>query len=140
MSKSCPNSQASHQRGRRIANLCLLLGVVLPLTSPHADVTVDTIAGDRKPVSTFVPKYPQKALEQRLEGEVTVCFFVAEDGKVERARVRKSSHRIFEKPVLRAMRASAFEPLAEGERVSPAKTCRTFYFRLESVGEKAPDD
>jgi len=101
---------------------------------------MDAIGGDRMPLSTFVPKYPQKALDQRLEGEVTVCFFIAEDGKVERARIRKSSHRIFEKPVLKAIRASAFEPLAEGERASPAKTCRTFHFRLESLGKKIPGD
>lgn len=140
MSSNCPNNRSQHERERVRVGACLWLAAVLPLASPGADVSMDDFFGDRKPMSTFVPRYPQKALDQRLEGNVTVCFFITEEGKVERARVRKSSHRIFEKPVLRAIRASVFEPLAEGERASPAKTCRTFHFRLERLNEKMPGE
>lgn len=119
-------------RSRRTSILATLI-LLAPLPSVATDVLVDDVVDGRQPVSTFVPKYPQKALDKRLEGDVTVCFFLADDGTVKRAKIRKSSHRLFEKPVLRAIRASSYEPLAKGAQASPAKTCRTFRFRLERI-------
>ena len=136
--RSCLNKPSVSGTGRVTA--CLFLAAALPAASSGADVSMDAFVGDRQPISTFVPKYPQEAVDKRLEGEVTVCFFIDDDGKVKRAKIRRSSHRVFEKPVLRAIRASAFEPLGEGRKASPAKTCRTFHFRLESIGEQSPVD
>lgn len=94
--------------------------------------------GGRKPVQTVVPMYPELALRERVEGEVQVCFNVDRNGKPHRVRVRKSTNRIFEKPSVLAVRASTYEPLPEGEKLSGIKTCRTFRFRLDPVAIERP--
>ena len=131
MYSNCPNR---FHRAAAVAFLLLL--VAHAAVAQEAAVSMDAVIDDRQPRSTFVPEYPQKALEQRREGSVTVCFLISAAGTVERAKIRKSSHRIFEKPVLRAMRASTFEPLESDETASPKKTCRTFHFRLQHLKEK----
>jgi TonB family protein len=89
--------------------------------------------GERKPSHTMVPVYPERARRDRLEGDVQVCFNVDRTGKTHRVRVRKSSHRIFEKPAVLAVRLSRYEPLPEAEMPVGIKTCRTFRFRLNPV-------
>lgn len=89
--------------------------------------------GDRQPVLTVVPEYPERARRERIEGEVQVCFNVDRQGNTSRARVRTSSNRIFERPALLAVRASTYKALPDGTRLSGIKTCRTFRFRLTPV-------
>src|SRR5690606_12248261 len=89
--------------------------------------------GERSPAVTAFPKYPSVARRDRIEGEATVCFTIDERGRIRRPSVRSSTHRIFERPAMRAIRSSSFEALAEGEKLSPAKTCRTYRFRLDPV-------
>ena len=86
---------------------------------------------DRVPLSTVAPAYPDAARRDRIEGDVQVCFNVDRDGRPYRIAVRSSSNRIFEKPAIRAIRASRYQPLPRGEPVPAIKTCRTFRFRLE---------
>lgn len=86
----------------------------------------------RDPDITTFPHYPDLARLERIEGEATVCFKVAPDGRVLEAAVASSTHEIFEKPALEAIEASSFEPLAKGEELVPT-LCRTYRFRLESV-------
>jgi hypothetical protein len=50
-----------------------------------------------------------------------------------RPSIRSSTHRIFEKPAMTAIRRSSFTPLADGEKPAAAKTCRTYRFRLDSI-------
>lgn len=88
---------------------------------------------DRMPLHTVVPTYPEDARRERLEGEVQVCFNIDKHGKPYRVAVRKSSHRIFERPAMLAIKASAYVPLAPGEETSGIKTCRTFRFTLQPV-------
>ena len=88
---------------------------------------------DRAPVTTAFPTYPSIARRDRLQGEATVCFTINARGRVVRPAIRSSSHKIFERPALRAIRNSSFEPLAKGEDASPVKTCRTYRFRLEPL-------
>ena len=95
-------------------------------------------SGDRKPVHTVVPMYPELARRERVEGDVQVCFNVDRDGRPHRVRVRKSTNRIFEKPSVLAVRASTYEPLPEGKKQSGIKTCRTFRFRLDPVAIERP--
>lgn len=90
-------------------------------------------ASERVPVQTVIPEYPEKAREERLEGEVQVCFLVDRDGRPYRIAVRKSTHRIFERGSVRAVRASRYAPLAPGENHPKIKSCRTFRYSLESV-------
>jgi TonB family protein len=88
---------------------------------------------DRVPRLTVVPTYPGKAKRDRVEGEVQVCFNIDRKGKTHRLTVRKSTHRIFEKPSLKAVRDSTYEPLPKDAIVPGIKSCRTFRFFLEPV-------
>ena len=86
----------------------------------------------REPEITKFPGYPAVARRDRIEGEATVCFKVAPDGRVLEAAVASSTHEIFEEPSLEAIEASTFEPLAPGEELVPT-ICRTYRFRLDSL-------
>lgn len=115
------------------------LAVVAFAADDDADVThLTDDSSDRKPLQTMVPTYPEKARRDRLTGEVEVCFNVDREGKTSRVSVRRSTHRIFEKPAILAARASTYYPLAEGKTLSGIKTCRTFRFRLTPVAIERP--
>ena len=90
-------------------------------------------SNERVPASTAFPAYPSVARRDRIEGDATVCFHIDSRGRVVRPAVRSSSHKIFERPALRAIKRSSFAPLPKGEKASPVKTCRTYRFRLEPV-------
>jgi TonB family protein len=89
--------------------------------------------GDRIPLNTVAPVYPAAARRDRVEGDVQVCFHVDREGRPYRIGVRTSTHRVFEKPSMRAVRASRYQPIADDQQVPGIKTCRTFRFRLESA-------
>lgn len=88
---------------------------------------------DRIPQHTVVPIYPHVARRDRIEGEVQVCYHIDKKGRPYRIAVRKSTHRMFERPAKLAIRASTFKPLEPGEKSSGIKSCRTFRFELTSV-------
>ena len=118
--------------------LATLMAVVVAWSQAGADDEIEVTypafeEGDRQPVQTVVPVYPERARRERLEGEVQVCFNVDRQGNTNRARVRTSTNRIFERPALLAVRASTYKPLPEGTMLSGIKTCRTFRFRLTPV-------
>ena len=85
---------------------------------------------DRVPEHTVAPEYPRKARRDRVEGEVVVCFDIDRYGRPRRIAVRHSTNRQFEKPSIRAVRASSFRPLKDHETLQAIKTCRTFMFSL----------
>lgn len=95
-------------------------------------------AADRVPLQTVVPVYPKKALRDRIQGEVEVCFNVDREGRTSRIAVRRSSHRMFEKPAINAVRASSYLPLEAHEVLTGIKTCRTFRFQLDPVAIEDP--
>lgn len=102
---------------------------------------VEHVAGDegeRNPLHTVVPAYPEKARRARLEGEVEVCFKVDREGKTSRVAVRRSTNRVFEKPSRDAVRASTYKPLPHDKTLSGIKTCRTFRFHLTPVAIEEP--
>ena len=88
---------------------------------------------DRVPLLTSFPTYPSIARRDRIQGEATVCFMIRQDGRISRARLRDSTHKIFKRPVLRAIKKSTFEALAPSQVFATARTCRTFRFRLEPI-------
>lgn len=111
----------------------LALSAAIP--ADHAEDAVAFIDEnlDRQPVNTVIPKYPDTARRDRIEGEVTVCYRIDREGRPNNVRVRYSSHRVFERPARRAVRASRYAALAEDQKPSPVKSCRTFRFYLEAV-------
>ena len=111
------------------------------IAQEDADVThlLDPAAA-RVPLQTVVPVYPEKALRDRIQGEVEVCFNVDRDGRTLRIAVRKSTHRMFEKPAIAAVKASSYHPLEEHEILTGIKTCRTFRFQLDPVANEDPSE
>jgi TonB family protein len=96
--------------------------------------------GDRVPLQTVVPIFPEKALRDRIQGQVEVCFNVDREGRTSRIAVRTSTHRMFEKPAINAVRASSYQPLEEHEILSSIKTCRTFRFQLDPIAIEDPSE
>ncbi len=119
---------------RRSAAILILL---LPASAVSQDAErVEHFIDDRserQPTNTVAPAYPAKAQRARLEGDVQVCFNIDKDGRPHRIAVRRSTNRVFEKPAIRAIRASSFAKLGPDEVPSGIKTCRTFFFRLEPL-------
>lgn len=92
---------------------------------------------DRIPEQTVAPKYPRKARRDRVEGEVQVCFDIDRKGRPRRVAVRRSTHRDFERPSIRAVKASRFRALADDQDLQSIKSCRTFVFSLQSIDSEA---
>ena len=110
-----------------------LLAVALSVTSVVADEAFESTTTERAPLHTVVPVYPEEARRERIEGEVQVCFEITREGRTRRVAVRKSTHRVFEKPARRAAKQSTYVPLPKDAELPLIKTCRTFRFSLEPV-------
>ena len=119
----------------RIATFAIaILLASLCVAEEQASSELSSISGDsRVPRQTVVPTYPEKARQQRIEGTVQVCFNIDRKGKTYRISVRTSTHRLFEKPSIKAVRGSSYVPLAEDVEVPGIKSCRTFHFFLDPV-------
>lgn len=118
-----------------LAGLCAVLCCSMASADPgETQVThITDSSTDRTPAKTTFPIYPRIARRDRIEGDATVCFRIDLLGRIRNEHVREATHRIFRRPVLRAIRQSSFEPLADGERFSAELTCRTYRFRLAPV-------
>ena len=113
--------------------LLIALALLAGAASAEEQPTVEYVPGDegeRVPLHTVVPLYPEKARRARVEGEVEVCFKVDREGNTSRVAVRRSTNRVFEKPARDAVKASTYHPLPPGQELSGIKTCRTFRFTL----------
>ena len=119
----------------------LLFTFALPAVANEELSYARVIDGDssRVPEHTVAPEYPHKARRDRVEGEITVCFDIDRDGRPRRIAVRHSSNRQFERPSIRAVRASSFRPLKDDEPLQAIKTCRTFVFKLVPVEAEQSD-
>jgi TonB family protein len=116
----------------RFTALLLLWAAVSAADEPSVTHLEDG-SRERVPLNTVAPVYPAVARRDRIEGDVQVCFKVDRKGRPYRIAVRTSSDRVFEKPAIRAIRASRYQPLPDSEPVPAIKTCRTFRFRLVST-------
>ncbi len=119
------------------ALLLLLAGSVFAQGNVSA---IDSVDGpgrgpeaERTPAQTVIPEYPREAWLDQIEGDVLVCFSVTRSGRPYNVAVRRSDFKFFERPAREAVKVSWFEPIPDGEKVPPVKTCRTFQFRLEPV-------
>ena len=121
---------------RRAARYCLYAVWLLAAGAATGDDGVTQLDNDgheRIPLNTVAPAYPEVARRDRIEGDVQVCFNVDREGRPYRIAVRNSTNRVFEKPAIRAIRASRYQPVPKDREVPAIKTCRTFRFRLESA-------
>ncbi len=119
-------------RSRRAQIPPLILATFLVASGAVSEVS-ETTSSERMPLNTVVPVYPAEARRDRIEGEVQVCFEVTREGRTRRIAVRKSTHRVFEKPARRAVKQSTYVPLPKDAEVPMIKACRTFRFSLEPV-------
>ncbi len=120
-------------RRAKLSRAPLLLAAALSVTAVASDEAFDAAKPERMPLHTVVPVYPEKARRERIEGEVQVCFEITREGRTRRVAVRKSTHRVFEKPARHAAKQSTYVPLPEDVELPVIKTCRTFRFSLEPV-------
>lgn len=121
----------------RLLTLLLIAGSAAAQSDADVAQLLDPV-GKRVPLQTVIPVYPQRALQERVQGDVEVCFNVDRDGRTSRIAVRQSSHRMFEKPSIQAVRASSYQPVQDHEIISGIKTCRVFRFRLDPVAIEDP--
>lgn len=126
------------RHGAILAVLVLFLQTSAAEENPVLARVIDS-SSNRIPAHTVAPEYPRKARRDRIEGRVQVCFDVDRQGRPRRIAVRNSSHRAFEKPSIKAVRASSFRPLRKEEPLIGIKSCRTFVFLLEPASEEAND-
>jgi TonB family protein len=128
--------------------LAVVLATLLIAASPAEDTNevtrITEHSGDRKSLHTVVPVYPKRALRDRIQGDVEVCFDVDRDGRTSRIAVRRSSNKVFEKVAREAVQRSTYVAVPADLALSGIKTCRTFRFRLDpeavSESEADPDD
>lgn len=120
---------------------CLLLSLLATASLAETTVVMRFIdhGSDRVPKHTVAPEYPPVARRDRIQGEVQVCYQIDRKGRPYRVAVRSSTHRVFERPALRAVKASTYMPLQDYETTTGIKTCRTFRFELEpDVADEKP--
>ncbi len=131
--------KTNNKAGRVFLAAAMIVGVLLAPAAAVAEPAEPVVthifdtSTDRVPLVTAFPKYPSVARRDRIEGEATVCFKIKTNGKISRPSLRDSSHKIFKRPALRAIKRSTFEPLGPSQILATAKTCRTYRFRLEPV-------
>jgi TonB family protein len=125
---------------RSVLFVIVCLGLAAPdVASADEDTRVTRIthfedaSSDRSPTVTAVPQYPELARRDRIEGEATVCYKIDKNGKIINPSVRKSSHKMFAKPSLKAIKQSSYEAIRPDQEISKVKTCRTFRFLLNPV-------
>ena len=96
-------------------------------------------SSDRQPTVTAVPQYPKLARRDRIEGEATVCYKIDKKGRIKNPSVRSSSHKMFAKPSLKAIKQSSYEAIRPDQVVSKVKACRTYRFLLTPVAIEEVD-
>ena len=119
-------------------SLVVLLLVADPVSQVDGVSRTDS-STDRVPLHTVIPEYPRTARRDRIEGEVQVCFNITRGGHATSIAVRRSTHRVFEKPSRKAVRKSTWLPLGKDDPMSGIKACRTFRFNLVPVSTDGQD-
>ncbi|TBU98582.1 energy transducer TonB [Stutzerimonas kirkiae] len=85
-----------------------------------------------QPLSKKAPAYPQRALDQRLEGTCTVTYTVDARGRVQAPEALDDCHPLFVRPSLAAARGFRYQPrLVDGQAVPVANVRNTFHYRIE---------
>jgi len=123
---------------RTIPRISLVVFFAIALGAPaygQSDVAQVDSNTDRVPLHTVIPKYPEDARRDRVEGSVQVCFNISRNGYPRRIAVRHSTNRQFERVAMKAVRKSTWQPLPKDQELIGIKACRTFRFSLVPVEE-----
>ena len=82
-----------------------------------------------------LPIYPKNALDQNLEGSVTLTINVGDEGAITSVEIAKSSgHKILDEAAVRAIRKGwAFKPGMTKGKLTPGKSTITFEFSAGAV-------
>jgi len=108
-----------------------------PVGPPKIDTTPRSSFGsdsDVVPIIRVNPTYPAQARMHGIEGWVVVEFTITAAGTVTSARAIGSSHRIFERPALRAVRKWRYNPRVVEGRAVPREGVRVrLLFELDQA-------
>ncbi len=101
------------------------------LENPALTLSSIRIEGHR-PLTTAMPLYPQKALQENIEGEVTVGYNINADGEVSKAWiVAAQPENIFNRSALDAVKKFRFQPQSvNGKPVATNDVHSHFRYRL----------
>ncbi len=101
--------------------------------SAYRDIPSSAPQPERPAAITVLPAYPADAQRDRAVGEATVCFDVDSRGRVLRPSVSSSTHESFERPAIKAIRASTFMPIAKDRIRSGSEMCRVYHFDPDAI-------
>src|SRR5690606_258509 len=94
---------------------------------PNADLHLRQIPGNKQPT------YPWMARLRRLEGEVVLNLHVSSTGKVTEVQLAQSTHEVFSKECLEAVKGWKFQtPVQSGWYAKP------FRFQLKGYAKEKP--
>jgi TonB family protein len=99
----------------------------------YRDIPSSAPQPERMPAITALPEYPAEAQRDWAGGETTVCFDVDSRGRVVRPSVSNSTHESFERPAIKAIRASTFMPIAKDRIRSGSEMCRVYQFDPNAI-------
>ena len=106
-----------------------------PTPTGHSETGSTGIGYADSPVVSIVnvqPEYPLSASERGIEGYVIVRFDVTATGTVANVSIIESSHRIFEKPAMRAAERARYKPrVIDGSPLTTTGLQKLFRFELE---------
>lgn len=87
-----------------------------------------------QPQIRLEPRYPAAALEQRLEGHVTMEFTITAEGKVQDIEVIDASHSLFQDAAVNALSRWRYWPQQGASPVEGQRIQETLEFRLPDSG------
>jgi TonB family protein len=117
-----------------VVALALIAGGYAPAqAASYRDIPGSAPQPERMPAITALPEYPADAQRDRVTGETTVCFDVDSRGRVVRPSVSNSTHESFERPAIKAIRASTFMPIAKDRIRSGSEMCRVYNFDPDAI-------
>lgn len=91
-------------------------------------------AGEYLPLAKIAPHYPQRALQKRLQGNCTVEYTVASDGRTKDIRVVEGlcDSWMFNKPSIEAAQRFRYQPRkVDGQAVEVPGVRNEFKFRIQ---------
>jgi TonB family protein len=82
------------------------------------------------PISMARPQFPFEMRRKGVEGEVTVEFTIAVDGRVRGAKVVEATHKDFHRSALAAVESARFKPATKQGQAVAVRVRMPLYYRL----------